>query len=832
MRLLLVPFLIVLTAGLSQAAENLALGRPYVVYPRLGGHKSTQNGKESTKLTDSLRSDKVLWEDPEHTVGWVDATWAVQIVVDLGERQPISGISIGCGAGVALSSKHIHMWPGTIDLYVSDDRKAWHRIAELSSLNDLENEVLPPLGSEYAYRKIATNRLHTAARYVRIVIGTRKEVFLDEIEIYRGDPKLLSWKPSTPGIGGEKIEKDIIRKDATLFVAKRRHRMDIANILSQLTTLPKDQSEPIRQRLLSLRERSQANNDEMPDKRATLPQGDFGKAILQEQAAVWRAQGIPALSFWKSTDGGDPRWLEKPTPTDDLKLNVDLIRGEDRTTTFNITNASPQEQTLLLNFTGHGDASHIKVRTVEWTETVSRNAIAHALPTAEKTAEGHRIIIPSGMTRQVSLSVHGKGPDGLHQGKVTLSSADPAIGTREIPFDIHLHPFDFPEKQALHFSGWDYLNKWDISRYSVTPKTMRRFREVILDYKLDLPWGPVTVWPKGNFNMDQVYATPEDEPDTSMFNTWVKEIMPDGHSYKINISGRTKDNRAHLSGVHHDTDPEGFDKRVATWLRFWEKHVISMGLDPQRFSLLVIDEPGLDEASPYKEDETIRVWIEAIQKAGTKFRLWMDPVYHEPWNAYQPNIDAMDELCLKYSHLVTHGERYKNYYKSRSPKQQLSLYECYPIVDGFDPYSYWRLQAWMAWTMDADAIGFWCVSDSGRNPSFGSWNNGLNGLHYCPMFIDAKEVIPGKALEAIREGIYDFQYLVLLRDAIKAARWKDAKSDVIADAEKLLADAPNEVLWNHGALKEPKWLASTRIDRTIADHMRVRILKALADLAR
>lgn len=832
MRSLALPLFSFLFIASSPGAENIALGRPYVAYPKLGGHKATDNGNEKKKLTDGMRSGKILWEDPEHTVGWVDARWPVQIVVDLGTRQPISGISIGCGAGKALSSKEIFIFPGTIDLYVSDDSKEWHRVAELTSLNDLANEIIPPLGDKPAYRRIATDQLSTAGRYVRIVLGCRKEVFLDEIEVHRGSDSLLAWKPSKPGITGDKIEKDILRQDATLFVSKRRHRMDIAFILDQLEALPEGKAAPIRERLLSLRKASQDNNDNPPDKRATLPQGDLGRAILAEQAAVWREQGIPPLTVWQSPHGTDPRWLETPPAQTAPELSVHLIRGEDRTATLNLTNASPEEQNIILTIRGHGDASHISVRSVEWTETVARTAIAHALPDAEKLPDGYRIKVPSGMTRQVSFSIHGSGKTGETTGAIRLTSGNPSIPGAEVPFTVHLHPFDFPEQQALHFSGWEYLNKWDITRYGVTPQIVRPFRDLIRSYKLDLPRGPITVWPKGKFDDEQNHASPADEPDTTMFDTWVKEIMPGGFSYNINIAGRRQDLRCHVDGLFHDQDPEGFDKRVATWLRFWEKHVIKLGMDPARFTMLVIDEPGLDESAPYKEDESIRIWMEAIRKSGVKFRTWMDPVYHEPWNAYQPSIDQTDQLCLKYSHLVTHGERYVNYYKSRSPEQQLGLYECYPIVDGFDPYSYWRLQAWMAWTMNADSIGFWCVADTGRNSSFGSWNNGLNPLHYCPLFLDAREAIPGKAIEAIREGIYDYQYLLLLKEAIEAARSRGVDKGTITAAAKVLADAPKEVLWKNGALAEPKWLATTRIDRTVADNVRLRILDALATLSR
>jgi hypothetical protein len=178
-----------------------------------------------------------------------------------------------------------------------------------------------------------------------------------------------------------------------------------------------------------------------------------------------------------------------------------------------------------------------------------------------------------------------------------------------------------------------------------------------------------------------------------------------------------------------------------------------------------------------------------------------------------------------------YGEKFVNYFKGRSEKQEMRLYECYPIVGGFDPYSYYRLQAWTAWAMNANGIGFWSVGDSGRNPSHGSWNNGLNPLHYSPLFLDDTSVIPGKPMEGIREGISDYQYLVMLRDAISAAEKKGADAAKIGKAKQLVTEAPERVLWKSGAFKEPKWLATTRIDRNIADEVRVEILEEISSLS-
>lgn len=839
----LVPVLLSLLscAGLPSLVEaqtrepvNLALGKRCVGYPRLGGNPHTDNGKEPTKLTDGKRSPKILWEDPEHTVGWRDAQWAVHVIVDLGQRQPISGLSVGVGAGVALSSKEIFAWPGLIDVFTSDDQKLWYPVGELTSLHEHENAPLPAFDGNYGYRKISTGKLATAGRYVRLVFSARKEVFLDEIEVFGGDRSLLETVPSQPAISGDKIEEFVKRPDATLIVAKRRYRMDIHAIGNQLDGLKEADAKPIREALAALKDQVEKLDEQPADKRAVLPVGDIGRAILAQQAAVWRTQGKPPVIVWHNGVWDHLVWLASPPADEKFGLKLALIRNEHRSTSFNLTNTTAREQRFLISidgFPGGGNPDYVDLRSVEWTESFLRTAIAYALPSAEKTAKGYEVTVLSGMTRQVLLTVKGQGDPGTFQGNISITPAESGLGDRKLPLELKLYPFDFPEKQALHFSGWDYLTEWGKGRYGFRPETTRPAVKLLKDYRLDLIWAPGNIWPKGKFNAAQEYASPSEEPDVAKFDTWVKEIWPGAHRYMINISGRNKDNKARIDGVLHEKDPAAFDKRVATWLRFWEKHVKSLGMDPQQFSLLIIDEPGLAEENPYKEDASIRAWVEAIQKSGTNFRMWMDPVYKEPWNAYEPSIDAMDELCIKYAHVVGYGEKFVNYYKDRSKKQEMRLYECYPIIGGFDPYSYYRLQAWMAWDMNANGIGFWSMGDSGRNPSYGSWNNGLNALHYSPLFLDDTSVVPGKPMEGIREGISDYQYLVMLRDAIDAAERNHINSAKVEKAKRLLSEAPGRVLWKSSALKEPKWLATTRINRNIADEVRIEILEEISSLS-
>jgi len=88
---------------------------------------------------------------------------------------------------------------------------------------------------------------------------------------------------------------------------------------------------------------------------------------------------------------------------------------------------------------------------------------------------------------------------------------------------------------------------------------------------------------------------------------------------------------------------------------------------------------------------------------------------------------------------------------------------------------------------------------------------------------------PGKHMEAIREGIEDFEYLRMLRDRVEALETQGVRNSALASARKLLDTAADRVTacMTSSALihwKEPK-------DRTVADRVRVEILESLTQLA-
>jgi hypothetical protein len=80
----------------------------------------------------------------------------------------------------------------------------------------------------------------------------------------------------------------------------------------------------------------------------------------------------------------------------------------------------------------------------------------------------------------------------------------------------------------------------------------------------------------------------------------------------------------------------------------------------------------------------------------------------------------------------------------------------------------------------------------------------------------------------VREGIEDYEYLVMLRDRLAELRQAGLESPQIEAAEQLLREAPQRVVPSYSpgdmAWKTPK-------DRSVADQVRVEILRTLETLA-
>jgi len=120
---------------------------------------------------------------------------------------------------------------------------------------------------------------------------------------------------------------------------------------------------------------------------------------------------------------------------------------------------------------------------------------------------------------------------------------------------------------------------------------------------------------------------------------------------------------------------------------------------------------------------------------------------------------------------------------------------------------------------------FWSFSDSSGSSS---WNEYfVRGGPFAPVFLDNHSVTAAKQMEAVRESVEDYEYFVMLQKAVDRAKASGRSDAAVRNAEALLSNAAKTVLTAEGAhglnRSDPK-------DRTIADQVRVRILKTLVAL--
>ncbi|MGB2823183.1 MAG: hypothetical protein WBF17_19520, partial [Phycisphaerae bacterium] len=94
--------------------------------------------------------------------------------------------------------------------------------------------------------------------------------------------------------------------------------------------------------------------------------------------------------------------------------------------------------------------------------------------------------------------------------------------------------------------------------------------------------------------------------------------------------------------------------------------------------------------------------------------------------------------------------------------------------------------------------------------------------------LDDTTVTRGKHMEAVREGVQDYEYLRMLRDRTAALAAKDPADPRLEPARKQLATAAERVT---ACMTDPGQINWSRPkDRGTADRVRVEILEALTNL--
>jgi hypothetical protein len=307
-------------------------------------------------------------------------------------------------------------------------------------------------------------------------------------------------------------------------------------------------------------------------------------------------------------------------------------------------------------------------------------------------------------------------------------------------------------------------------------------------------------------------------PEFTNFDVWSAR-WPGVRNYRVCLGVGTTFNGCQMG-------TQEFNAAVATWINAYVAHWTEpapegMGLNLNQIALHLVDEP-LDAAMA----NTVTQWANAIHAAQPNLKVWSDPRFSDPSVAYaQTMFQAVDILCPDRTTFITATEDFRNVYRQQAAAgKKLDFYCAEGSSSTLDPYSYYRLQAWTCMKENATGMHYWAFGDA--QECWNEYNLLRLGYTYSPLFLDATTITGGKPMEAIREGVEDYEYLVMLKNRI--AELEAGNNPPPLDEARALRDSAADAVLNATGAGQLN-LADTK-DRGIADQKRLEILDMLEAL--
>ncbi len=785
--------------------ENVALKKPYTLSTRPGyGHCADPGDK--TQLTDGEYTKGYFWTQ-KSTVGW-NSRNVVTITLDLEKTYPINGFSYNTAFGVAGVLK-----PEFIYIYTSEDNKDWYYIGNL--MQKSVDERGEPDTSSYMIYKVGSNAMPCKGRYVAFLVKQNPFMFVDELEVLKGDDSLLAKAPSNEKTTAPMVhyfdkqmqalvEKDVKALEARASKLKGAQKAalnasiaEYRKILPTLTVGNADDTIPI------------------------FPLDSVHAKLYALNAQYLRSVGFAKPMIWRSCrwDNLNPMSVP-PTKGAPEPVEIEMMRGEVRAETINILNPTDKALTFKIEVQGLPEGSGIDCREVLGMLTNQMKYSTSAL----KPGDGASITVdlPAGMSKQIWLSF--KRPT-LKAGayKATVNATAGAVSLK-VPLKLTIYDFDFPKEPHMHVGGWDYLN--GSGDYYKGKDCVDATIAMMKSIYADSPWATAGVMPGGaKFDAEGNILNPK-ELNMTQWDIWTKRWSGARLYCVFNAVGRA------FYGEPMGTPR--FTKMVDGYYNAWAALLKERGIESKRVILLLVDEPYDKE-----RDERIIVWAKAVRASKSGFVLYEDPIWSKPELGSPEMYMSSDILCPNTMQMTNseNPEAFKKFFTDYRDKGiTLWLYSCSGPARELDPITYHRGQEWRAFEMGAEGSFYWALGCGGGIGD--SWHPFKQpGTEYSPFMVSPdKGPTDAKQSEGIREGVQDYEYLCMLRDRIAELKKAGGNAKKIKAAEKLLAEAPMRALRLTPVPGAAEWSKkngmywSDEKDRTHMDVESRKVLRMLNDL--
>jgi hypothetical protein len=484
--------------------------------------------------------------------------------------------------------------------------------------------------------------------------------------------------------------------------------------------------------------------------------------------------------IWSGGKWNFLRQLQLPESEKKVCLQEDLMLNQWGNTAFNITNTTSSQQTFSLKLGNFLDGNavfpqeNLVLREVTFVESITSQMQPDALRRIEKSkGDQYLVTIPAGATAQVWLQMNGKGfqQAGTYDGIITISNGKQ---TDKVYLTLKFWPLTFPEDITLHGYNWSYLN-WPIlegKEEEAVRDLLAHYTDTFIIHHPYLPW-PV-VDDEGNIiSMDfsEFDQQLEYHRGARMFLLWFMFESP--------LLRRMKTSFEFMS-------PQ-WENVFAQWINAIVSHLEAKGITKTQFAFYPVDEPSF---SPNEKHQILITTARKIKSIDSQLLVFTDPIGSYDAGGLANISQVVDIICTQLGVLTPELSR-----ALQATGRTIWTYQCGGPGKDLSPIGYYRLQAWGAWLNGCKGSGFWSYADTGWPEStFGksAWDDfdGKNA-DYAIIYESPEELVSSKRWEAWRDGIEDYEYLVMMEKELE--RLAGSLNPHVRIARAFLEEMPQQV---------------------------------------
>lgn len=563
-----------------ESGVNLALGRPYTLWPRPSYRDCTDPGDE-TQLTDGKFAEGYFWTQKE-TVGWQSVS-AARIVIDLGEPRPIEAVTFSTAAGVASVS-----FPQALDVYLGNDEDT------LVPAGDARAGA--PIGEGYERKKFVLSGIGYEARYVAVLAQpSGRYLFCDEIEVMQAD----GARPISE-LAAEPVSLDGMLERLENLRLLRALKQGLQVRLEEVREAVGPEAD-----LAGFEERVRAL-DEMPavDRRQGPPFTEVERDLFALTATDGGGIGVWGCSPW---DDVRPLDLAGDAPPG---IEAVLPQGDREPAAVALRNGGLEPVSVRPSC----DAPWVSVYEARYVEKPDHRYMADALVPVDEIA------LPAGMTKLLWVMADGRGlAPGRHETRLDLlmvNGGGAVMEKREVPVVARVIEAAYPDQLTLSGITWCYVDVWPtikhVAGYAIADNIKHHADTFVMH--------PNTVpWPEADGSID-----------FSAFDARMKRYAG---AREVAWFWGFSEGRVG-QGRFGPAFSEEWHRRFGAWYQAWIAHLLELGYGYDEFFFYPFDETLCED---------FRKVAKAMKEADPKARIWADPVRHstrEEIEAMLPYIDV------------------------------------------------------------------------------------------------------------------------------------------------------------------------------------------------